>query len=67
MKLKNCCYDKVKLLHSLSCITWFIEKHAQVDANNENNKEFLDLLKRLQNSIDPYITELHTLLCKEKK
>lgn len=64
MKLNNCCYDKAKLLHQLSCVSWFIEKHALADAKND--AEFLELLRKLQKDVDPYIKELHTMLCKEK-
>ena len=66
MKLKNCCYDKAKLFHKLSCMAWFIEKHAVADAKAENDAEFQELLKKLQQDIVPYVKELHAMLCKEK-
>ncbi len=63
--LENCCYDKTKLLHELSCISWFIEKHAQPEAKKTKDKEFEDLLKKLQKDLSPHIKNLHALISKD--
>ncbi len=47
-------------------MAWFIEKHAVADAKAENDAEFQELLKKLQQDIVPYVKELHAMLCKEK-
>lgn len=67
MKLNNSCYDKIKLLHKISCIVWFIEKHVQVDAKEEGDTEFLALAKQLHTDLLPYIDKLHMQCCKKLK
>ena len=62
--LKNGCYDKVKLLHKLSCIAWFIDKHAKEDARKENDAECLALLEGLEKDITKYTEKLHKIICK---
>lgn len=61
--LNNCKYDKIKLLHELSCILWFIKKHAKEDAQKENHGECLLLYEELQKSLEEQISKLHHALC----
>ena len=36
--LNDCNYNKVRLLHDLSRIVWYLEKHAKQDAKKEGHK-----------------------------
>lgn len=56
-------YDKVKLLHQLSCIIWFIEKHAKMDAKTAGDEKFYQILVELQRDIDKHLAELKASLC----
>lgn len=56
--LKNCTYDKVKLLHKLSSLLWFIENHAKVDAINADDVNFNELLKNLSEDLENSIVEI---------
>lgn len=62
--LKHAKYDKIKLLHELSCLLWFIEQHAKSDAQNDNDKEFHAYLEKLSKDLNSYIEELNALCCK---
>ena len=35
-KLSNCDYNKIKVVHDLSRLQWFLEKHAIPDAANNH-------------------------------
>ncbi|PKN03694.1 hypothetical protein CVU75_00860 [Candidatus Dependentiae bacterium HGW-Dependentiae-1] len=60
--LKNCRYDQMKLLYTLSCTAWFIEKHAKTDAQKENNAACLALLENLEKDLKKYTDQLNTML-----
>ena len=60
--LTNCDYDKVKILHELSCMLWFIKKHALVDVQQDD--EFSRFLKRLESDLEKHVEELNAMVCK---
>lgn len=55
-------YDKIKLLHELSCITWFIKNHAESDAQEHNDAKMTEFLKKLSNNLENHIKELEALI-----
>ncbi len=54
--LHDCRYNEIKILHDLSKLVWFIEKHcekkAKSDCHEESCKTFDDLKKMLEQYID---------------
>jgi hypothetical protein len=62
--LKNCLYNKIKLLHELSSLLWFIENHAEADAKEANSPQCHDFLDRLEKDLEKHVQELKTLICK---
>jgi len=64
--LHNCCYDKAKLLHELSCSTWFIEKHALNNASQAGDNELQTALSSLKNDLKKHVDVLHQLKCNHK-
>lgn len=56
--LQNCEYDKIKILHQLSSILWFIEHHAKSDAKNAGDKECQDVLDKLAKDLQGHIKQL---------
>ncbi len=60
--LNNCDYDKIKILHELSSILWFIKKHALVDAQQDD--EYSRLLNRLESDLEKHVAELKDMVCK---
>ena len=60
--LDHCMYDKVKLLHELSKIVWFIEKHAKQNAKNANDMKCHDTFEKLAQDLEKYINQLQAML-----
>jgi len=54
----DCTYNKVKLLHELSSLSWFIQKHAHDDARAVKDSVFSDLLKSLDADLQKNIVSL---------
>ena len=42
--LKNGRYDKVKILHDMSSLLWFVKEHAIKEAAKEGHEQCLTLL-----------------------
>ena len=59
--LDDCKYNKIKLLHELSCMAWFLEKHAVPNAQVSDEKEYVEIFKALKNNLDKHITNLETV------
>ncbi len=62
--LDNCFYDKIKILHHLSCMLWFIEKHAEENAKKEGDEECHAFLDRLEKDLEKHVQELKKMICK---
>ncbi len=60
--INNCDYDKIKILHEMSSILWFIKKHALVDA--QQDEACLRFLKQLENDLEKHVAELKDMVCK---
>lgn len=58
--LDHCTYDKIKLLHELSSLAWFIEQHAKKDASSD--KQFQEVLQKLSKDFSVYIHEIKKLV-----
>lgn len=62
--LKNCLYNKIKLLHELSSLLWFIETHAEADAKGAGSEQCIAFLDRLEKDLEKHVQELKILICK---
>ena len=62
--LHNTKYNKIKILHELSCLAWFIDKHAKPEAKNADDKDCEQLLENLYNDLKKYIDQIEQLACK---
>jgi hypothetical protein len=65
--LDNCCYDKIKLMHDLSALIWFIKKHAYEDAQKANDKACIDFLNELENDLGKHLHALKQMACNHKE
>lgn len=68
--LNNCNYDKIRLLHDLSRIAWYIQKHAKNDAKQENYALCKSMYNELGKDIEKHIEKLKAAisgLSKEEK
>ncbi|OQA35737.1 MAG: hypothetical protein BWY54_00467 [Candidatus Dependentiae bacterium ADurb.Bin331] len=64
--LNHCMYDKIKLVHQLSSILWFIEKHAKNDAKSANDMKCHDTLEKLAIDLEKYVKQLEESICTKK-
>ncbi len=65
--LDDCFYDKIKILHDMSCMLWFIEKHAEDNAKKAGDEECHELLDRIEKDLEKHITELKKMVCQTCK
>ena len=63
MMLDNCSYNKAKLIHELSKIAWFIEKHAHNDAQLAGDAACQDALRSLQKDLTKHLEKLQKNMC----
>lgn len=57
--LSNCRYNKVKVLHDMSKLLWFIEKHGLDNANKEQDASCVVLFEKLKKDLEKYIDLLN--------
>lgn len=63
MVLDNCSYNKVKLIHELSRIAWFLEKHAIKDAQDAGDLQCKESLVALHRDLLKHIEKLQKNMC----
>ncbi len=63
MMLDNSTYNKIKMLHALSELNWFIEKHAIQDAENAGDKACVDMMISIQRDVQKHIEKLQRAAC----
>jgi bacterioferritin (cytochrome b1) len=62
--LNNHEYNIIKLLNKLSCIIWFLDKHAIADAQQANDQASIPMLQQLRSDTEKHIEKLRNVLCK---
>jgi len=62
--LDNCTYNKIKLMHNLSDIVWFIEKFCEQDAKVSGHKECHAAIEALEADLEKHIKILRDNVCK---
>lgn len=65
--LKNIRYDKIKLVHKLSCLVWFIEKHGLEDAKTAGEEEAAREMHELKQDLQKHLEKLDKLCCCNSK
>jgi len=61
--LSNGHYDKVKILHEMSSLLWFIKEHAIKEAAKHDN-DCLVYYKELERDLEKRVAELEDMLLK---
>jgi mevalonate pyrophosphate decarboxylase len=56
--LDNCNYNKIRLLHDLSKIVWYLEKHAKQDAEESGHKLCSAVYDELQKDLEKHAEKL---------
>jgi len=68
--LSQCNYNKVRLLHDLSRIVWFLKKHAKEDAKSEGHEDCMKMCEELEADLEKHINKIKngiSGLAKEEK
>ena len=68
--LDNCNYDKIKLLHHLSKIVWYIDKHAKSNSKESGHELCYHMYDDLKKDLEKHIEKLKLAvagLAKEEK
>lgn len=63
MMLDNASYNKIKTLCKLSELSWFIEKHALLDAQSAGDPVCAEMLLALQRDLQKHIEKLQRSVC----
>ncbi|EKD48779.1 MAG: hypothetical protein ACD_64C00134G0003 [uncultured bacterium] len=60
--MDNCTYDKIRVLHDVSRLLWFIKQHAEkeIPANDPCH----EIIHNLKKDLDAYQTALKIATCK---
>lgn len=58
MVLDNCSYNKVKMMHELSSLLWFIQKHAKLDAQAAGDIDCIQMLEELERDVQKHLERL---------
>jgi hypothetical protein len=61
--LDNSSYNKIKLLHELCSMDWFLEKHALKDAQAAGDVDCQEALTSLQKDIRRHIERIRGMVC----
>lgn len=56
--LDDCNYNKLRLVHDLSRIIWYLDKHAIDDAEKAGHLECLTLYKNLHKDLELHMQKL---------
>ena len=64
--MDDCTYNGAKLLHEMSKLAGFIEKHAKKDAKAAKHAQCGKILKHLHNDLTEHMEQLRSLLSKKK-
>ena len=53
--MHNCKYDKIKIAHKLSCLSWFIEKHGKEDAKKVGDIQCVAAMENLHKDLQKHL------------
>jgi len=60
--LEDCRYNKIKLVHELSSILWFLEKCCTRDAKDAGNLQHTNYLEELKQDLEKHIKKIDNSL-----
>lgn len=56
--LDNCNYNKLRLLHDLSRVVWYLEKHVQHDAKESGHELCGVMCQEMQQDLEKHMEKL---------
>ena len=64
--MDNCTYNKIKLMHELSRIAGFLERHGKKDAKSAKHTKCIEIMNNLHKDLLSYIDQLSAGISKRK-
>jgi hypothetical protein len=61
--LDNCTYNKIKLMHEVSSMLWFIQRHGYHDAKAAGDMSCLEVLQELEEDLQKTLGRLRQYVC----
>ena len=61
--LRNVRYDKIKIVHKLSCLLWFLEKHGIEDAKTASDDATVKLMEELKKDLHKHLDAFDSPCC----
>lgn len=55
-------YNKNKILHDLSSLCWFLDKHALEEAKKSNDQNYARMLEQLKQDLEKHIANFDATL-----
>ena len=62
--LPNGRYDKVKILHDMSSLLWFVKEHAIKESAKQGHEHCLIYYKELEKDLERHIKKLEEMILK---
>ena len=63
--LSNGRYDKIKVLHEISSLLWFLKEHAIKEAAKHGHEDCLMYYKELEKDLERHIKKIEDMLFKQ--
>jgi hypothetical protein len=60
--LNDCNYNKVRLLHDLSRINWYLKKHAKEDAKKHGHPLCHTMCEEMEKDLEKHIDKLRAAI-----
>ena len=60
--LDNCNYNAIKILHELSSLAWFLQKHAIQDEKKDQHSQYLVMYEQLLKDLDKHINAMKNIV-----
>ncbi len=62
--LQDIGYDKVRILHDLSKLCWFLKKHAMQNAERAGDAAEVERIKQLEQDLQRHIAVFKEQMCR---
>lgn len=61
--LDNCTYNKIKLIHEISSLIWFIQKFGIKDAKDNGDTKCVEILQHLEKDLNTHLEQIRNGIC----
>ncbi len=65
--LKDCNYDKTRLLYELSRLLGYLKRHAKEDAEKEGHKKCISMYEEMEADLEKHLEKLKMAIAEASK